>query len=160
MKMYFIILSSFVISLVYGSQDMCSAIGSAIANPVEIGDIISGATDKLVAIPISVGTDAFSKFAEAAESGRQIWDFNVQNGGQVLKNGIIKVGHILLKPMAVVFGAHTALKGAGIGIAGSGIKGVGIGMKTVGAKLVASGTLAKALGHRLIVKNLVPPFVK
>jgi len=150
-------------------------IGSAIATPIEIGavagsGIVSGVTGKLVAIPISVGAGALAKIVSAADtgkhflevqsaSGKQIWDFNVAHGGQVLKNGLIKIGHVLLKPVAIVVGAQTALTGAGLGIAGTGVKGVGVGMEAVGAKLVASGMLAKGVGHRLIVKNF-PPYLK
>jgi len=141
-----------------------AVIGAAISTPIQIGavassSIVSGVTGKLVAVPISVGTGAVAKFVSAAEEGRQIWDFNIQHGGEVFKNGLIKLGHLVLKPVAVVVGAKTALTGAGVGLFGSGVKTVGVGMEAVGAKMVSSGLVAKGLGHRLIAKNL-PPFVK
>jgi len=141
-----------------------AVIGSAIATPIEIvavagSSIASGVTGKLVAIPISVAAGAAAKFVDAAETGQLIWDFNVKHGGQILKNGLIKLGHIILKPIFVIGGAKTALTGAGFGIAGTGIKGVGLGMKKVGAKMVVTGLKAKALGHRLIVAQF-PPYLK
>jgi len=140
--------------------------GSAIATPIHIGAVassalVSGVTGKLVSVPIAVGTGAMAKLKSAAKSGEQIWNFNLEHGGEVLKNGLIKIGHIVLKPVAVVFGAQTALTGAGVGIAGTGIKGVGVGMEVIGAKMFASGLAAKGLGHRLIAKHLPPfPLVK
>ena len=91
-------------------------IGSAIATPIEIGavagsSIISGVTGKLVAVPISVATGAVAKFVGAAERGQQIWKFNLEHGGEIMKDGLIKMGHIILKPIAVVVGAQTALTG-------------------------------------------------
>jgi len=141
-----------------------AVIGSAISTPIQIGavagsSIVSGVTGKLVSVPIAVGTGAVAKFVSAAEEGKQIWEFNVQHGGEVLKNGLIKLGHLVLKPVAVVVGAKTALTGAGVGLFGTGVKTVGVGMEAVGAKMVSSGLVAKGLGHRLIAKNL-PPFVK
>jgi len=138
-------------------------IGSAIATPIEIGavagsSIASGVTGKLVAIPITVAAGAAAKFVDAAENGQVIWDFNVKHGHQILKNGLIKLGHIILKPIFVIGGAKTALTGAGLGIAGTGIKGVGVGMKAVGAKMVVTGLKAKALGHKLIVAQF-PPYL-
>ncbi|CAG2183272.1 unnamed protein product [Oppiella nova] len=100
-----------------------------------------------------------AKFVTAAEEGKQIWDFNVEHGGEVFKNGLIRLGHLVLKPVAVVVGAKTALTGAGVGLFGTGVKSVGVGMEAVGAKMVSSGLVAKGLGHRLIAKNL-PPFLK
>jgi len=141
-----------------------AVIGSVIATPIEVGavagsSVVSGVTGKLVSVPISLGAGAVAKFVTAAEEGKQIWDFNVQHGGQVLKNGIIKLGHLALKPVAVVVGAKTALTGAGVGVFGTGVKSVGVGMEAIGAKMVSTGLVAKGLGHRLIAKNL-PPFVK
>jgi len=141
-----------------------AVIGSAIATPIEVGAVagssaISGVTGKLVAVPISLGAGALAKFVSAAEEGQQIWNFNVEHGGEVVKNGLIKLGHLILKPVAVVVGAKTALTGAGVGMFGTGVKGVGVGMEAVGAKMVSSGLIAKGLGHRLIAKNL-PPYLK
>jgi len=131
-------------------------IGSAIATPIEIGavagsSIISGVTGKLVAVPISVATGAVAKFVGAAEKGQQIWRFNLEHGGEIMKDGLIKMGHIILKPIAVVVGAQTALTGAGLGVAGTGIKGVGVGMEVVGAKMIATGLTAKAVGKRIMI---------
>jgi len=135
-------------------------IGSAIATPIEIGavagsSIASGVTGKLVAIPISVVTGAVAKGVGSIERGRQIWNFNLEHGGEILKDGLIRVGHIILKPIAVVVGAQTALTGAGVGITGAGIKGVGVGIETVGAKMVGTGLAAKALGATLIRSQFV-----
>jgi len=141
-----------------------AVIGSAIATPIEVGavagsSLVSGVTGKLVAIPISVGVGAVAKFVDAAEEGKHIWDFNIEHGGEIIKNGLIRMGHMILKPVAVVVGAKTALTGAGVGVFGTGVKGFGVGMEAVGAKMVTSGLVAKGLGHRLIAKNL-PPYVK
>jgi len=141
-----------------------AVIGSMIATPIEVAavagsSVVSGVTGKLVAVPISLGAGAMAKFVTAAEEGKQIWDFNVEHGGEVFKNGLIRLGHLVLKPVAVVVGAKTALTGAGVGLFGTGVKSVGVGMEAVGAKMVSSGLVAKGLGHRLIAKNL-PPFLK
>lgn len=141
-----------------------AVIGSMISTPIEVAavagsSVVSGVTGKLVAVPISLGAGAMAKFVTAAEEGKQIWDFNVEHGGEVFKNGLIKLGHLVLKPVAVVVGAKTALTGAGVGLFGTGVKSVGVGMEAVGAKMVSSGLVAKGLGHRLIAKNL-PPFLK
>jgi len=135
-------------------------IGSAIATPIEIGavagsSIVSGVTCKLVAVPISVVTGTVAKVVGAAEKGRQIWNFNVEHGGEILKDGAIRMGHIILKPIAVVVGAQTALTGAGLGMTGAGIKGVGVGIGAVGAKMVATGMAAKGLGTTLIKSQFV-----
>jgi len=137
-----------------------AVIGSAIATPIEVGavagsSIVSGVTGKLVALPISVATGTIAKVIGAAEKGRQIWNFNLEHGGEIFKDGIIRMGHVILKPIAVVWGAQTALTGAGIGIAGAGIKGVGVGIGTVGAKMIATGVGAKALGTTLIKSQFV-----
>jgi len=131
-------------------------IGSAIATPIEIGavagsSIASGVTGKLVAIPISVVSGAAAKFVGAAQKGQQIWKFNLEHGHEIMKDGLIKMGHIILKPIAVVVGAQTALTGAGLGITGSGIKGVGVGLEAVGAKMIATGLTAKAVGKRVMI---------
>jgi len=141
-----------------------AVIGSMISTPIEVAavagsSVVSGVTGKLVAVPISLGAGAMAKFVTAAEEGKQIWDFNVEHGGEVFKNGLIRLGHLVLKPVAVVVGAKTALTGAGVGLFGTGVKSVGVGMEAVGAKMVSSGLVAKGLGHRLIAKNL-PPFLK
>ena len=91
-------------------------IGAAIATPIEVGavagsSIASGVTGKLVAIPISVAAGAAAKFVDAAEEGQHIWDFNVLHSGEILKNGLIKLGHIIFKPIFVIGGAKTALTG-------------------------------------------------
>lgn len=93
-----------------------AVIGSAIATPIEIGavagsSIVSGVTGKLVAVPISVATGAVAKLVGAAENGRQIWNFNIEHGHEIFKDGVIKLGHIILKPIAVIVGAQTALTG-------------------------------------------------
>jgi len=146
-------------------------IGSAIATPIEIGAqassaIVSGVTGKLVAIPISIGSKVLSKGLEVAntanqfaEDGRQVWEFNAEHGHEILKDGFIKMGHIILKPIAVVVGTQTALNGAGLGIVGSGIKGVGVKMETVGTKMLGAGLVAKGLGTRL-VKMQFPPYLR
>jgi len=141
-----------------------AVIGSLISTPIEVAavagsSVVSGVTGKLVAVPISLGAGAMAKFVTAAEEGKQIWDFNVEHGGEVFKNGLIRLGHLVLKPVAVVVGAKTALTGAGVGLFGTSVKSVGVGMEAVGAKMVSSGLVAKGLGHRLIAKNL-PPFLK
>jgi hypothetical protein len=141
-----------------------AVIGSMISTPIEVAavagsSVVSGVTGKLVAVPISLGAGAMAKFVTAAEEGKQIWDFNVEHGGEVFKNGLIRLGHLVLKPVAVVVGAKTALTGAGVGLFGTGVKSVGVGMEAVGAKMVSSGLVAKGLGHRLIAKNL-PLFLK
>lgn len=138
-----------------------AVIGSAIATPIEIGavagsSIVSGVTGKLVAVPIAVASGAAAKLVGAAEKGQQIWNFNKEHGVEVMKDGLIKIGHIILKPIAVVVGAQAALTGAGLGIAGSGIKGVGVGMEAVGGKMVLTGLAAKGLGHKLIKSQFLP----
>lgn len=140
-----------------------AVIGSAIATPIEIGavvgsSIVSGVTGKLVALPISVATGAVAKFVGAAENGRHIWNFSAEHGKEIFKDGVIKLGHIILKPIAIIVGAQTALNGVGLGIAGTGIKGVGVGMEAVGTKMFATGLVAKGLGHRLIAAQF-PPYL-
>jgi len=141
-----------------------AVIGSAIATPIEIAavagsGITSAVTGKLVAIPISVASGALAKFVGAAETGRRIWEFNSEHGLEILKDGVIKLGHIALKPLAVVGGAQMALTGAGVGVVGTGIKGVGLGIKAVGTKMAATGLIAKGLGHRIIIAQF-PPYLR
>jgi len=136
-------------------------IGSMIATPIQIGaaassSIASGVTGKLVAVPISIASGAAAKFMSAAQNGEQIWNFNLEHGGEILKDGLIKMGHIVLKPIAVIVGAQTALTGVGLGVTGTGIKGVGVGMEAVGAKMIATGLTAKGIGHILIKSQFVP----
>jgi len=139
-------------------------IGSAIATPIEIGavassSIVSSLTGKLVAVPITLGAGAAAKFIGAAERGEEVVKFNLEHGGEILKDGLIRIGQVILKPIAIVVGAQTAITGAGVGLAGTGIKGVGVGIEAVGAKMMATGLGAKALGHRLI-KAQFPPYLK
>lgn len=128
-----------------------AVIGSAIATPIEVGavassSIVSGLTGKLVAVPISLATGVAAKLVGVVETGKEVWDENAE----VMKDGAIKLGHIILKPIAVIVGAQTALTGAGLGIAGSGIKGVGLGMEAVGAKMALTGSKAKGTGALMI----------
>lgn len=139
-------------------------IGSAIATPIEIGavassSIASGVTGKLVAIPITLAAGTAAKFVDAAQRGEEVVKFNLEHGGEILRDGLIRIGQVILKPIAIVVGAQTAIVGAGVGMAGAGIKGVGVGMGAVGAKMVATGLGAKALGTRLI-KAQFPPYLK
>lgn len=139
-------------------------IGAAIATPIEIGAVVSskvvtGVTGKLVAVPITLAAGAVAKLADAAQQGEEVVQFNLEHGGEILKDGLIRIGHMILKPVAVVVGAQTALTGAGLGIAGSGIKGVGVGIEVVGGKMLATGLAAKGLGHKLI-RAQFPPYFK
>jgi len=91
-------------------------IGAAIATPIEIGavagsSIASGVTGKLVAIPISFASGAAAKLVGAVETGKAVFHDQVENGAHIFKNGAIKLGHIILKPVAVIVGAKTALAG-------------------------------------------------
>lgn len=138
-----------------------AVIGSAIATPIEVGavagsSIASGVTGKLVAVPISMAAGAAAKFVGAVETGKEIWNEKVVNGAQLLKNGAIKLGHMMLKPVAVIVGANTALAGAGLGVAGAGIKGVGVGMEVAGGKMAATGLKAKGIGALMIGWALEP----
>lgn len=132
-----------------------AVLGSAIATPIEVGavagsSIVSGLTGKLVAVPISLATGAAAKLVGVVETGKEVWDENVESGEKIMKDGAVKLGHIILKPIAVIVGAQTALTGAGLGIAGSGIKGVGKGMEAVGAKMALTGLKAKGIGALMI----------
>ena len=91
-------------------------IGSAIATPIEIGavagsSIASSVTGKLVAIPITLAAGAAAKFVDAAERGEQVVRFNLEHGGEILTDGLIRIGQMILKPIAIVVGAQTAITG-------------------------------------------------
>lgn len=119
-----------------------AVIGAAIATPIEVGavaasSITSQVTGKLVAIPISLASGAVAKLVGVVETGKGVWNDSVEggkkfvgdgqqalkNGKELFQHGAIKAGLIVLKPIAVTFGAKTALVGAGLGLAGAGIRG-------------------------------------
>lgn len=91
-------------------------IGSAIATPIEIGavagsSIASSVTGKLVAVPITLAAGAAAKFIDAAERGQEVVKFNLEHGGEILRDGLIRIGQVILKPIAIVVGAQTAITG-------------------------------------------------
>jgi len=135
-----------------------AVIGAAIATPIEIGAVVSsslasGVTAKLVAIPVSLISKASTKLAIAAKAGKKVVALKalaIKSGAKLAKKGAITLGHMLLKPIAIIAGTKSALAGAGLGIAGSGVKLAGLGLQAAGSKLALSGLKAKGAGALLI----------
>jgi len=133
-------------------------IGAAIATPIEVGavaasSITSGVTGKLVAIPVSIISTTAGKVKAAIKIGNKIWTLKtlaIKNGAKIAARGAITLGHILLKPIAVIAGAKTAATGIGLGVAGSGVKALGTGIEVVGTKIAATGLKTKGVGALVI----------
>jgi len=87
---------------------------------------------------------------KALEEAAKAWKLKVQNVSNVLKHGAIKIGQIILKPIAVIVGSKTALAGAGLGLAGSGVKGFGLKIASVGSAMALTGLKAKGVGDLMV----------
>jgi len=135
-----------------------AVIGASIATPIEIGavatsSLASGVTAKLVAIPVSLISKTSTKLAAAAKVGKKVVALKalaIKKGAKLAKKGAITLGHMLLRPIAIIAGTKSALAGAGLGIAGSGIKLAGLGLQAAGSKIALSGLKAKGAGALLI----------
>lgn len=133
-------------------------IGAAIATPIEIGAVASssiatGVTAKIVAIPVSLLNGATLKLAAAVKAGKKVVALKtlaVKSGAVMAKKGVLALGHILLKPIAIIAGTKAAVTGAGLGVAGTGLKLAGLGLQKAGSKMVLSGLKSKGAGALLI----------
>jgi len=138
-------------------------LGSAIATPITVGasiasGIASGVSGAVVSVPIAIVTGVKAKASELASSFQsqvhtgevvlQQGAANLQSGIDAAKGAAVSVGHILLRPIAVVAGAKTAIGGAALGLVGEGVKAVGTKVSAIGAGISGAGAATKGIGGK------------
>jgi len=125
-----------------------AVVGSAIAKPVAVGavkisGITSGLTGLIVSLPIAI-----------IESGKGLWksqEGSLGDGVQAVKQKAVAMGHILLKPFAIIAGTTSKITEYGSELEATGNQVIEKDVEIIGSKIstpveVVGGTGADILG--------------